>query len=174
MDKEEKKIHVLYYKVGSNVQGLSRIMQQLRKLYGNKIIALPKDVTELSRNDLSINDLLSIRTAINLLIMDKLSDENTNPDDVPDMRSGAVMPPMAGRIPPQQNIPPKGAPQQNMMQRPGNLRPGGGYQPQNGPQRPPDPPTSGSNAVKPPIPRVSNSGFIKDRDFVPPPPTLNK
>lgn len=146
---EEKKIHVLYYKVGANMQGLSRIMQQLRNLYGNRIIALPKDVIKLEKEALSLQDLLNIRSTINLLIMDKLREENQNMKRPPDMRVGAVLPPNAGRVPPQQQRPP--------MSSQGNLRPGGGYQPQGGPQRPPAPPTSGSNAVKLPPAR----GFIQ-------------
>ena len=87
--------------------------------------------------------------------MDKLNEENKDPNKAPDMRVGAIMSPVAGRISPQQNIPKGGAPQ-NM----GNIRPGGGYQPQNGPQRPPVPPTSGSNAV---TPAPLRPGFFKER-----------
>lgn len=156
---EEKKIHVLYYKLGANPQGLSRTMQQLRNLYGDRIIALPKDIAELKKDDLSIQDLLNIRAAINMLIVDKLNAEN-NSLQPPDMRVGAVLSPTAGRIPQGQNMAPQRPPMpgpSNVAPQQGNMRPGGVYQPQNGPQRPPAPPTSGSNAVKAPPAR----GFIQ-------------
>jgi len=148
---EEKKIHVLYYKLGANMQALNKTMMQLRRLYGDRIIALPQDIAKLENNALSIQDLLNIRMTINMLIMDKLRAEN----DVlqpPDMRVGAVMPPNAGRVPQSQNVIPQMTPvagPSNITVQPGNMRQEGVYQPQNGPQRPPAPPTSGSNATKP-------------------------
>jgi hypothetical protein len=158
---EEKKIHVLYYKVGANMQGLSRIMQQLKNLYGDRIIALPKDITKLEKDALSLQDLLNLRSTINLWIMDKLRAENENQLQPPDQRAGAVMHPNMQRPPVAQNM----APQRPTMQGPNNQVPTQGnggngrpYQPQNGPQRPPAPPTSGSNAVKP---GVRMAGFVQ-------------
>jgi hypothetical protein len=157
---EEKKIHVLYYKVGANMQGLSRIMQQLRNLYGDRIIALPKDITKLEKDALSLQDLLTLRSTINLWITEKLRAENENQLQPPDLRAGAVLPPNAGRPPMGQNMAPQRPPMQgpnNQAPRPANGGDGRPYQPQNGPQRPPAPPTSGSNAVKAPPAR----GFIQ-------------
>ena len=162
---EEKKIHVLYYKVGANMQGLSRIMQQLKNLYGDRIIALPKDVTELDKDALSLQDLLNIRSTINLWITDKLRAENENQLQPPDQRVGAVLPSMAGRPPVGQNMAPQRSPMSgpnNVAAGAGNVGPGRPYQPQNGPKRPPAPPTSGSNAVK-----VRSGGFIQG---IEPPP----
>lgn len=143
---EEKKIHVLYYTIGRNIQGLNQAMQQLKRLYGDRIIALPKDLTNLDFNAISIQDLLNIRTSINLLISERLAAENQNLNRPPDMRAGAVIAPMS-----------TAAVQRPPISSQGNMKPGGGYQPQSGPQRPPAPPTSGSNAVKLPPAR----GFIQ-------------
>jgi len=154
---EEKKIHVLYYKLGTSPQGLNNSMQQLRKLYGDRIIALPKDITKLEKDALSVQDLLNIRATINMLIMDKLKAENDNQHQPPDMRSGRVLSPMAGRMP---NNPPQRSPnmQPNQAAGPqGNNGSGRPYQPQGSPQKPPAPPTSGSNAVRVPPAR----GFIQ-------------
>jgi hypothetical protein len=139
---EEKKIHVLYYKVGANMQGLSRIMQQLRNLYGDRIIALPKDITKLEKDALSLQDLLTLRSTINLWITEKLRAENESQLQPPDQRAGAVLPPNAGRLPMGQNMAPQRPPMpgpNNQAPMPANGGDGRPYQPQNSPQRPPAP-----------------------------------
>lgn len=141
MDNQEKNIHVLYYTPGKNIMGLNKAMQSLHKLYGDRVIALPKDITCFDKNSISIQDLLNIRQMINIFIMQRLQNENNNPNIRPDMRVGGVVSP--GTIIPQPN-----------------MNKAGVYQPQNGPQRPPAPPTSGSNAAKP-IPQ--KTGFFKEK-----------
>lgn len=147
MNLDEKNIHVLYYTPGKNIMGLNKAMQSLHKLYGDRVIALPKDITRFDKNSISIQDLLNIRSMINILISQKLQQEIDNPLMRPDMRAGAVVNPNTIVTP------------QN------NMRPGGGYQPQTGPNRPPSPPTTGSNAVKQTPPQ--KSGFFAESINVP-------
>lgn len=50
----------------------------------------------------------------------------------------------------------------------GNKHPGGGYQPKNGPSKPPAPPTSGSNAVVPVKAKVATTGKVnKNKTSIP-------
>jgi hypothetical protein len=141
---DKKRIHVLYYVPGKNMMGLQRLMSNLRQLWGKNIIALPKDLTKLAQNEMSVNELIGIRNMLNGIIMSH-------------QRELGVIPQ------PPQNV--------QRQQPNGNMMPGGGYQPQNAPQRPPAPPTSGSNAVKPQgAPRVTARGFIKEPFEAPPVP----
>lgn len=65
MENKEPKIHVLYYTPGKNMKGLHQIMSNLQKLWGNHVIALPKDVMKLAKEEMSLNDLINMRNMLN-------------------------------------------------------------------------------------------------------------
>lgn len=76
MEKKEQKMHVVYYTPGKNMQGLHKLMGNLQKLWGSNVIALPKDVIKLAQNEMSIEDLINLRTMINKIIANKMKEKN--------------------------------------------------------------------------------------------------
>ncbi len=75
-NKKEPKIHVLYYTPGKNMKGLHQIMTNLQKLWGSNVIALPKDVMRLAREEMSLQDLINIRNMFNRIIDTKTHEMN--------------------------------------------------------------------------------------------------
>ena len=78
MENREPKIHVVYYTPGKNMQGLNKLMANLQKIWGNHVIALPKDIMRLAKEEMSLRDLINMRNMFNSYIA-RIQNEGNRP-----------------------------------------------------------------------------------------------